>query len=277
LNILNEHLKLQSFLVGDRLSLADVVVSSTLLNGFKMVFDGNFRKPYPNVTRWFTTVVNQPNFVKVLGEIELCQKQQVAPDAPAAKAEAKPAPKKAAPKKKEEEEDDGLLDEEKPAPKKSNPLDALPPSAFNLEEWKRVYSNEKDTRAACKWFWEKFDRNGFSLWFAKYKYNNELDVIFKSCNLMGGFIQRLESLRKYGFASLLLFGTDGNLEISGIFVVRGLSLPEEITGCPDATSYDFTPVNIDDAADRLKFDDYLCWDGSFGGQPLPFAQGKTFK
>ena len=219
----------------------------------------------------------------MVGEVELCQKQQVAPQVEAAapvaekKAPVKQQPaKKEAPKKKEEE-DDGILDEEKPAPKKANPLDALPPSPFNIDEWKRVYSNEKDTRTACKWFWEKFDKNGFSLWFAKYKYNNELDVVFKSCNLMGGFIQRLESLRKYGFASLLLFGTDGNLEISGVFIVRGSSLPEEVTGCPDYTSYEFSPVNIDDEADRLKFDDYLCWDGTFGGNPLPFSQGKTFK
>jgi len=179
------------------------------------------------------------------------------------------------PKEKEVEED--LLEEEKPEKKGPNPLDSLPPSTFNLEEWKRVYSNEKDTRKACEWFWNNFDSEGFSLWFCNYKYNSELDVVFKSCNLIGGFIQRLESLRKYGFGTLLLFGTDGNLEISGSFIVRGKSIPPELTECPDYTSYDFTPVNLHDARDKRKFDDYLCWDGDFGGISLPYSQGKTFK
>jgi len=161
--------------------------------------------------------------------------------------------------------------------RKKNPLDSLPPSSFSIDEWKRVYSNEKDTRKACQWFWEHHDPKGFSIWYSEYKYNEELDVVFKSCNLMGGFIQRLESLRKYGFGSLLLFGTDGNLEISGVWIVRGTELPEELSGCPDFSSYSFTPLDYTNEADKAKFDDYLCWDGSFGGKSLPFNQGKSFK
>jgi hypothetical protein len=33
-----------------------------------------YRKPYGNVTRWFTTVVNQPNVKKVVGSFTLCEK-----------------------------------------------------------------------------------------------------------------------------------------------------------------------------------------------------------
>jgi hypothetical protein len=32
------------------------------------------RKPYQNVNRWFTTVVNQPEFKAVIGEFKLCEK-----------------------------------------------------------------------------------------------------------------------------------------------------------------------------------------------------------
>ena len=32
------------------------------------------RKPYQNVNRWFTTVVNQPQFKAVIGEFKLCEK-----------------------------------------------------------------------------------------------------------------------------------------------------------------------------------------------------------
>jgi elongation factor 1-gamma len=32
------------------------------------------RKPYQNVNRWFTTVVNQPQFKAVVGDFKLCEK-----------------------------------------------------------------------------------------------------------------------------------------------------------------------------------------------------------
>ena len=32
------------------------------------------RKPYQNVNRWFTTVVNQQQFKAVIGEFKLCEK-----------------------------------------------------------------------------------------------------------------------------------------------------------------------------------------------------------
>ena len=46
-----------------------------------MIFSADFnlrthfvRKPYVNVTRWFTTVINQPNVKAVIGEQVLCSK-----------------------------------------------------------------------------------------------------------------------------------------------------------------------------------------------------------
>lgn len=38
------------------------------------VLEPSFRQPYPNVTRWFVTCVNQPQFKAVLGEVKLCEK-----------------------------------------------------------------------------------------------------------------------------------------------------------------------------------------------------------
>jgi elongation factor 1-gamma len=106
---LNAHLLTRTYLVGERISLADIVVGASLSNLYKSVLDPNFRKPFPNLNRWFVTVVNQPNFVKVLGEVQLATVQAVAPDAPAqpaapAKKEAaKPAPAKKEVAKEEED------------------------------------------------------------------------------------------------------------------------------------------------------------------------------
>lgn len=53
-------------------------------------------------------------------------------------------------------------DEDQPAvppqPKVHNPLDDLPKSSLNLEDWKRAYSN-MDTRGpggAIEWFYERY-------------------------------------------------------------------------------------------------------------------------
>ena len=99
----------------------------------------------------------------IFGEIAYIEKvvQFVPP-----KKEPKAAPAPAAPKEKKEkpkqeeadEEDEGNLVPEEP--KAKNPLDFLPKSTFNLEDWKRAYSN-KDTRGpngALEWFYSKYIR-----------------------------------------------------------------------------------------------------------------------
>jgi len=263
LAILNSHLLTRTYLVGERISLADIVVGASLFNLFKQVFDPAYRKPFPNVVRWFTTVANQPNFKKVLGEPVLAATQAQAAAAAAAPAPA-PAPAKEA---------------AKPAAKKEEPEEEAPVAGgkgINQEVWKRVYSNEDDTRNACKWLWENFNDTENSLWFAEYKYNDELEKTFMSLNLIGGFFQRLDSFRKRGFGTLILFGDNDKSAISGVFLVSGSTdLIPELSETPDAESYNFTKIDTKNADERKKVDDYLCWETSYNG--LKFNQGKVFK
>ncbi|CAH1983708.1 unnamed protein product [Acanthoscelides obtectus] len=74
LSILNSHLLAHTFLVGERITLADIVVACNLLNPYKFVLDPNCRKVFVNVNRWFNTLVHQPEFKAVLGEVTLCSK-----------------------------------------------------------------------------------------------------------------------------------------------------------------------------------------------------------
>jgi len=96
-------------------------------------------------------------------------------------------------------------------------------------------------------------------------------------NLMGGVIQRLESLRKYGFGTLLLFGDNEKRAIVGGYIIRGKELPPEMSESVDFDVFDFRKVNLDDASDKKYFEDILCWEGDFNGNPLKFNQGKVFK
>ena len=74
LNCLNDHLLTRTFLVGERLSLADIAVACTMLNLYKHVLDPSFRKPFDHVNTWFTRVTSQPKVKAVLGPFSLASK-----------------------------------------------------------------------------------------------------------------------------------------------------------------------------------------------------------
>merc|ERR1712241_1257600 len=124
---LNDHLLAKTFLVGERISLADIAVCCTLLSLYKQVMDPSFRGAYQNVNRWFTTVVNQPNAKAVLGEVVLCSKEAQFDAKKFAEFSGKgDKKKKEKPAEKAEEEDDGMPKE----PRAKDPLAALPKGTF---------------------------------------------------------------------------------------------------------------------------------------------------
>jgi elongation factor 1-gamma len=65
-----------------------------------------------------------------------------------------------------------------------NPLDCLPPSTFNLFDFKTLYVNAPDKKVALEFFWKNFDPTGYSLWLIKYtKYEGEGEKLFLTANL----------------------------------------------------------------------------------------------
>uniref|UniRef100_H3CRE9 Valine--tRNA ligase n=1 Tax=Tetraodon nigroviridis TaxID=99883 RepID=H3CRE9_TETNG len=74
LKVLDQALEPRTFLVGESVTLADMAVAMAVLLPFKYVLEPSDRKVLTNVTRWFTTCINQPEFLKVLGKISLCEK-----------------------------------------------------------------------------------------------------------------------------------------------------------------------------------------------------------
>ena len=99
------------------------------------------------------------------------------------KKEEKPKPKKE--EKEEVEEMDAaeqaLLEE----PKSKDPFDEMPKGTFNMDDFKRFYSNNEETKS-IPYFWEKFDKENYSIWYGEYKYSQELSKVFMSCNLITG-------------------------------------------------------------------------------------------
>ncbi|XP_047480705.1 alanine--tRNA ligase, cytoplasmic-like isoform X1 [Penaeus chinensis] len=68
---MNTYLRDHTFLVGERLSLADVSVFASLIPAFQHGLDKAARERLPCLTRWFNTVLHQPRVVEVVGKITL--------------------------------------------------------------------------------------------------------------------------------------------------------------------------------------------------------------
>ena len=97
-------------------------------------------------------------------------------------------------------------------------------STFVLDAFKRSYSNEDTATKAIPFFWNNFEKEGWSVWKAVYNYPEELKKIFMASNLVSGMMQRIEKLRKNAFASVLILGVDNDVVIEGVWILRGQEL-----------------------------------------------------
>ena len=267
---LDRWLETRTFLVGERMTIADIAAAFTLQMAYRWDPKAEeLAKKFKGAFRLYQTVMNQPATVEVLkeegGSFGFQPKaKEVKPKAEKPKKEAKPA---------EEEE------EEMPAPKKKpNPLDSLPATPFVLDDFKREYSN-KDTRTvAAPFLFEHFDSEGWTMYMCKYKYNEDNKMQFMTANLTRGWFQRMEHIRKYGFGVALIVGEETKHDIVGYFFWRGKGgLPECVNDVEDTCLFDWTEIKDINAA-KAEIIDYLAWDGeTFTKMGKPVLEGRTYK
>jgi elongation factor 1-gamma len=161
LKVVNTHLQGKEFLVGNTLTIADLVLTAYLVIPFQVALDPGFRKAMPNVTSWFEKTIKLPEVVRRFGNVKLCQKT-IKPVAPP-KEKAQPKPQAAAKPKDDGEEG------EKKEKKEGDPLDSLPPSSFNLFDFKTFYVNHADKKGeAMKFFFDNYDPAGYTTYFLRY-------------------------------------------------------------------------------------------------------------
>ncbi|KAJ1940377.1 translation elongation factor activity protein [Linderina macrospora] len=73
LDALNQTLEGKEYLVGDRLTLADIIMACDLHPLFTEYLDAHRRPLYPEVTRYFVAMFEQPAFRAVAGDVALCE------------------------------------------------------------------------------------------------------------------------------------------------------------------------------------------------------------
>lgn len=73
--------------------------------------------------------------------------------------------------------------------KEGNPLDHLPPSSFNLFDFKTLITNSKDRKESVEFMFKNFDAQGYSLYYVEYeKYEGEGEKLFLTSNFKDSFL-----------------------------------------------------------------------------------------
>lgn len=121
-------------------------------------------------------------------------------------------PKEAAPKKEEKPKDN---------------VQSLPPTPFDLYNFKTFFVNHPDKKgAAVDQMYKDLDWDGWAFW--RFEYDilpKEGEKEHVANNLMNGFLSRAEHTNKYCFARHCVLGEVPKLQIIGVWLCRG---PTEI-------------------------------------------------
>ena len=211
------------------MTVADLLVATCLIHPLQTVLDGGFRKAMGKLTAWVEKIFAAPESVKVLGKIQLCAK----PMKPSCVADVvvKKEEKKAlaaAPKKEVKKEE----------VKKDN-VASLPPSPWVVYDFKTFYVNHKDKYGEAVDVWMKeLDWAGWSFWHFHYeKYGSEGTKLHVTNNMLTGFLSRAEHINKIAFARMGVFGEEPNLEITGVWLLRGTEIPDGFKEHPQFEYY----------------------------------------
>jgi elongation factor 1-gamma len=271
------------------LTVADIAVACTFIPLYQRVLEPRWRAPFANVNRWFETITQKEKFTAVwnVDPSSWCvvaqkaqKKEEPKKEEPkqeekkeTKKEEKKPEAKKEKAKKKddEEEEDEETHDE----PKAKNPLDLLPKSNFILDDFKRTFSNNP-VPVTIEYLNKNFDPAGWSMWFADYKYNAELTKVFMTANLVQGFFNRMDRMRKYAFGIMSITGEDKEQNLSGFWIIRSNEIPQVMRDeCDDVDLYTWTKIDFPPTGATLnKVIAYLSKDTIDGKE---YQDGKCFK
>ena len=127
-------------------------------------------------------------------------------------------------------------------------------------------------------FAKDYDAKAYSIWRFKYEKADAEDctVLFKTENLRDITMQKIDCFRKNGFSVVGIYGKEGGYEVDGVWMFRGLGVPEWIQDGYEY--YEKTQLCPSKEADRAMINDF--WLNKKTGDVcngLPIASTVDFK
>lgn len=150
---LSKRLTTHTYLVGERLTAADLFVAQCFYKLFTLTFGKEWRSKHTVFMRWINTVYKSEFLSYKLDSVKFVD-EPVKPQLPKKEKKAE-APKKEQPKKEAKPAAAAAPAESTEEKKPKHPLELLGKPAVPLDEWKRTYSN-KETRRSSSILLEHF-------------------------------------------------------------------------------------------------------------------------
>lgn len=221
------------YLLGKKITLADIVLFRYLRFFMMLHMVEERRNKFPKLSKWFTNIMNSPEAVEAYGRTVLCKRQIKPQNIKIDRAQKIENYKKICKIKKEE-----------------NPLDLLPPSSFDLNEFRKKMTMSKggNKDKIVDKFWKEFDPKGYSLWFMEYQnLESEGKKLFRMNNSKNFFLERIdEDFKNYAFGVHGVYGNEGDYKVRGVWLWRGNEIPKEIK---DNEYYEYMTIR------KLKHED----------------------
>ena len=206
-----EFKKGNKFIMGNKLTLADIVLFRYLRFFFMFYLTEKIRNSLcPKLTLWFENIMNTQEAIEAYGRTLLCKKQLKPLDIKIEKNKNKNEPKKEI--------------------KTENPLDFLPPSKFDLDNFKKEFCENSNKKEVIEKFWKDFDPKGYSLWLIEYQnLESEGKKLFRMKNSKNFFLERFDDdFKRYSFGVHGVYGNNNEFKVKGLWMWRGEDIPEEI-------------------------------------------------
>lgn len=242
LKIVDQKLTGKHYLVGQHLTIADIVLVSDLTYFYRYTFTEKERLQLPNLTAYYYNLLKIPEFKSVIGKPHY-------PDTPFMPIISKhPAPKQETHKKeekkadnkpkKEEAEEEDTIHEEKAK------VYEFPATTFDMFAFKTLYVNAVNKQEALDYLWANWDEKAFSFWYLKYdKLPSEGKKLFLTNNLMNGFLDRADHCRKYCLGVHGVYGDEPDLEIRGVWMWKGVELLEPLKEHAQFDVYNYSKLD----------------------------------
>ena len=106
-------------------------------------------------------------------------------------------------------------------------------------------------------FWQKLDKAGWSVWFIHYeKYEGEGVNMVQFENLLDGFVQRMEAIRRFSFGTMGIYGQVPSLELKGCLLMRGQEVLQGLVDHPQFEYCKKRKADFENDNDRKLIEDY---------------------